>query len=120
MAAQAPDAGAYAEFEPPVYLVERVATFLLAGLDYRAPRQWQVYPNLVAEVVAEAIRSGASRLEMGQTSYPLKSRMGAVPEPRFLYLRCRRPLGAWLLRRLARVLFPEQDYPPRRVFREGP
>jgi hypothetical protein len=97
-----------------------VATFLLAGLDYRAPRQWQVYPNLVAEVVAEAIRSGASRLEMGQTSYPLKTRMGAVPVPRFLYLRYRRPLGAWLLRRLARFLFPEQDCPRRRVFREGP
>jgi hypothetical protein len=96
---------------------DQVATFLLAGLDYTAPRQWQVYENLVCEVVAEAIRSGASRLELGQTSYPLKSRLGAVAVPRFLYLRHRRPLGAWLLRRASGQLYPEQDYPRRRVFR---
>jgi hypothetical protein len=68
------------------------ATFLLAGLDYEANRQWQVYPNLVLEVVAEAIRARAARLEMGQTSYALKSRLGAVESPRFLFLRHRNRL----------------------------
>lgn len=95
----------------------KVATFLLAGLDYRADREWQVYPNLVVEVVAEAIRAGASRLEMGQTSYPLKSRLGAVAVPRFLYLRHRHPLGHSLLRGSAGLLFPQQEYAARRVFR---
>jgi hypothetical protein len=95
----------------------RLATFLLAGLDYRADRQWQVYPNLVVEVVAEALRAGASRLELGQTSYPLKSRLGAAEVPRFLYLRHRHPLGHLLLRGSAGLLFPRQDYPARRVFR---
>jgi Acetyltransferase (GNAT) domain len=98
----------------------RQATFLLAGLDYRADREWQVYPNLVLEVVREAIRSGASRLEMGQTSYPLKSRLGAVEVPRFLYLRHRNPLGHLLLRGSAGLLFPRHAYPSRRVFRESP
>jgi hypothetical protein len=95
-----------------------VATFLLAGLDYAAPRHWQVYANLVCQVVAEAIGSGASRLELGQTSYPLKSRLGAAEVPRYLYLRHRRPLSAWLLRRCSPLLFPEYPYPRRRVFRE--
>jgi hypothetical protein len=95
----------------------RLATFLLAGLDYQADRQWQVYPNLVVEVVAEAIRSGASRLEMGQTSYPLKSRLGAVAVPRFLYLRHRQPTAHLLLRAAAGLLFPAQDSPVRHVFR---
>jgi hypothetical protein len=98
----------------------KLATFLLAGLDYGADRQWQVYPNLVLEVVREAIRSGASRLEMGQTSYPLKSRLGAVAVPRFLYLRYRNPLGHLLLRGAAGFLFPDHEYPSRRVFREFP
>jgi hypothetical protein len=93
-----------------------VATFLLAGLDYGASRQWQVYQNLLMEVVAEAIGSGAARLELGQTSYALKSRMGAVEVPRFLFLRHRHSVGQFLLRRSARFLFPEQDYPRRRVF----
>jgi len=100
-----------------VLFAGRLATFLVAGLDYRAPREWQVYPNLVVEVVAEAIRSGASRLELGQTSYPLKSRLGAVAEPRFLYLRHRNPLSHLLLRGAAEFLFPQYDYPTRRVFR---
>jgi hypothetical protein len=95
----------------------RLATFLLAGLDYQADRECQVYPNLVLEVLDEAIRSGASRLEMGQTSYPLKSRLGAVEVPRFLYLRHRNPLGHLLLRGSAGLLFPQHEYPIRRVFR---
>jgi hypothetical protein len=97
----------------------RLATFLLAGLDYGADRAWQVYPNLVAAVVDEAIRAGASRLELGQTSGALKSRLGAVAVPRFLYLRHRNPLGHLLLRGAAALLFPEHEYPERRVFREG-
>ncbi len=98
----------------------KLATFLLAGLDYGADRQWQVYPNLVLEVVNDAIRAGASRLEMGQTSYPLKSRLGAVAVPRFLYLRHRNPLGHALLRGAAGLLFPDHECPTRRVFRESP
>jgi hypothetical protein len=92
------------------------ATFLLAGIDYTAPSAWQVYPNLVTEVLADAIRSGASRLEMGQTSYPLKTRLGGVAVPRFLFLRYRHPFGAWLLQQCADRLFPEHTCPPRRVF----
>jgi hypothetical protein len=97
----------------------RTATFLLAGLDYGADREWQVYPNLVLEVVAEAIRSGASRLELGQTSYALKGRLGAAVVPRFLYLHHRHPLAHLLLRGSAGLLFPQHEYPVRRVFRNG-
>jgi hypothetical protein len=98
----------------------RLATFLLAGLDYGADRRWQVYPNLVLEVVSDAIRSGASRLELGQTSYPLKSRLGAVAVPRALYLRHRNPIAHALLRGAAGLLFPDYECPSRRVFRECP
>jgi predicted N-acyltransferase len=94
------------------------ATFLLAGLDYQAERRWQVYPNLVLEVVAEAIRAGATRLEMGQTSYPMKMRLGAVTVPRFLFLRHRGTLTHRLLAWSNRFLFPEHHYPARHVFRK--
>jgi hypothetical protein len=97
----------------------RVATFLLAGIDYSLDRRCQAYPNLVIETVAEAFRSGAARLEMGQTSYELKRRLGAVTEPRGIYLRFRRPLGHALLRAASGVLFPDLALAPRRVFRAG-
>lgn len=97
----------------------RVVTFLLAGIDYSLDRRCQAYPNLVIETVAEGIRSGATRLEMGQTSYDLKRRLGAVTEPRSLYIRFRRPVGHALLRAASGLLFPDLALTPRHVFRVG-
>ena len=100
-----------------VLLAPRVATFLLAGLDYETHQQYQTYQNLVIEVVREAIRSGAERLEMGQTSYALKSRLGAEIVPRYLYYRHRQSLGHAMFRRASPFLFPQVERPRRRVFR---
>ena len=93
-------------------------TFLLAGIDYALNERFQAYPNLVIEVVAEAIRRGAQRLEMGQTSYLLKGRLGALTTPRTLYLRHRRPVAHGVLRSTSRFLFPAATTVVRRVFRE--
>lgn len=95
-----------------------VATFLLAGIDYAQNRQCHAYLNLVTEVVAEAIRRGAAKLELGQTSYDLKRRHGADAVPRFIYLKYTNPAGHALLRALRGVMFPAHSYPQRRVFRE--
>jgi predicted N-acyltransferase len=95
----------------------RLFTFLLAGIDYARQRACQGYPNLVLEVVAEAIRSGAQRLELGQTSYALKGRLGGSTVPRSLYLRCCSRLGQAVLRSSRGLLFPERGEQPRRVFR---
>lgn len=92
-------------------------TFFMTGIDYARNRACHAYPILVAEVVAEAIRAGAPVLELGQTSEALKGRLGALPEPRTLYLRWRSPLGHALLRRGAGALFPTVRVQPRRTFR---
>lgn len=92
-------------------------TFLLAGIDYSLNQKYQSYHVLVLEVVAQAIRSGAKCLEMGQTSYALKSRLGGCPVPRYLYLRHRTTLNHRLLQRASGWLFPTVDVPRRRVFK---
>lgn len=97
----------------------RLTTFLLAGIDYEVNRSCHAYPNLVTEVVANAIRRGASALEMGQTSYVLKRRFGASTTERAIYLKCRARLMHTLLEAARPVLFPELDLPALRVFR-GP
>jgi len=94
----------------------RALTFLLAGIDYAHDRADRAYQNLVAEVVAEAIRCGAARLEFGQTSYALKSRLGGLPDPRWIYLRHRRGLTHRALHAGAGLLFPAVPTPARRVF----
>jgi hypothetical protein len=95
----------------------RLASWLLAGIDYGENRCCQAYLNVVAEVVRAAIASGAPALEMGQTSYDLKGRMGAVAAPRALLLRYRSRLGHALLRASCGFLFPVPHIRARRVFR---
>ena len=91
--------------------------FLLAGLNYAELAPGHVYPNLVADVVAAAIHAGASTLELGQTSYAMKTRLGAVPTSRFLWLKHRRPALNQLLAFASPWLFPQTQVPLRRVFR---
>lgn len=95
-----------------------IATFLLAGYDERLSESAQLYPNLALAVVADAIASGAKLLEMGQTSYALKTRLGATTQPRTIYLRCRSPLKHRILSAAAPLLFPRLHVTPRRVFRD--
>ena len=96
----------------------RAVTFLLAGIDYAHHRQCQAYLTLVAEVVAEAIRHGATRLELGQTSYDLKRRLGAELSARWLYLKCPNRAVHLAVRVASRALFPTISAPPRRVFKD--
>lgn len=93
-----------------------VSTFLLTGYDDRVDRAAQLYPNLVLAVVADAIADEAKRLDMGQTSYALKMRLGAAVRPRTLFLRGRSAWRHRLLKTSAPLLFPEQNFTPRRVF----
>jgi predicted N-acyltransferase len=96
-----------------------VLTFLFAGIDYAHNRQAHAYLTLVAEVVAEAIRSKAARLELGQTTYDLKQRLGAGPSPRWLYIKCLNPALHVTLRAASGALFPAISPPPRRVFKSS-
>lgn len=91
--------------------------FLLDGLDYARLGHGHVYQNLVAGVLEAAIAGGASALELGQTSYPMKTRIGGIATPRFLWLKHRRPLPHRLLALAAHRLFSPTRVPPRRVFR---
>lgn len=95
----------------------RALTFLIAGIDYALNREHAAYLNLVTELVAEAIRAGKSELELGQTSYRLKGRMGAYTTERDLYIHHRTPLWHGLMQASSRLLFPVQQMPPRRVFK---
>jgi hypothetical protein len=95
------------------------AAFLLAGVDDARSRETGAYVNLVAEVVADAIRRGAKVLEMGQTSAALKTRFGAHETSRDLYLRGTTPGIDRVLRLAGPLLFPSRHAPVRRVFRDS-
>jgi hypothetical protein len=93
-------------------------TFFMAGIDYELNRRCAAYLNLTNQVVAEAIRSRAPSLELGQTSAALKTRMGASATDRFIYFRCPARLANAAFRVAAPTLFPATGSPRRRVFRD--
>ena len=90
--------------------------FLLAGLDYAALRPGHVYQNLVTEVVRTAITLGAEHLELGQTSCDFKGRLGALPTPRFIWLKHGGRMRHGFLAHAAPWLFPQPETKPRKVF----
>lgn len=92
-------------------------SFLFAGIDYAHHRQSQAYLTLLAEVVAEGIRRGARRIELGQTTYDLKQRLGAALSPRWLYIKCTNPAVHYALKAASKALFPAVFPQSRRVFR---
>lgn len=95
-----------------------ITTWLLVGMVYDRLRETSAYHVVVLEVIAHALARGATALEMGQTSYSLKGRLGAQATARELYVRYRSPIGHWLLRAARGALFPVVRVAPRRVFRD--
>lgn len=94
------------------------STFLLVGMDYAVARKFSAYHVIVDEVIAHAIAIAANAVELGQTSWERKARVGAVLSPRSLFVRWRGPIGHTLLRMTSRFLFPVITVRQRRVFRE--
>ena len=97
----------------------RRSTFLIAGIRYSRPEALLAYRAVVKETVVDALQRGADTLEMGQTSYGTKTRLGAKSYSRYLYLRHRHPLFQLLLRSAKDVFFPDRTITPRHVFRDA-
>jgi predicted N-acyltransferase len=92
-------------------------TFLIAGIDYTCALRSVAYMNLVAAVIEQSIQWGAERLELGQTSWHLKMRLGAETTERRLYFRHVSPAWHRMLAVSLPFLFPDRRFPPRHVFR---
>lgn len=91
--------------------------FMLAGLPATSRTSYDVYFNLLYAIVVHAIRQGCERLNLGQTAYWGKQRIGGVPEEEFLFFKARnQPLHA-VLRGLRRILFPRLRLSSPRVFK---
>lgn len=95
-------------------------TFALVGLDYDRRDQHDIYFNLLNGIIAHAINSGCRRLDLGQTSYWLKQRLGATAEPTCFYLKAENSLINQLLKSLGGVLFPKLELANPRVFKITP
>jgi len=97
---------------------QKTLTFLFVGFDYVHRDEHAVYLNLLNGIVRHAIDSGCRTIDLGQTSYWLKQRLGGQAEPMYFYFKCRTRLLHAALKSFRRLLFPATDLPHLRVFRD--
>jgi hypothetical protein len=96
----------------------RVYHYLFCGVDYSIVRDADIYFNLMYRQLDRALRSGAARIELGQTADVFKARLGCRPEPRYIYVKARHPVARAALRYAFPLLFPSRPaIPVYRVFR---
>ena len=95
-----------------------IMVFLFAGLDYSERDEYDAYFNLIYGIVSRAIERKCTCLDLGQTPYWVKQRIGGVSSPVYFYLRAERWYLHCCLKVLHPFLFPEKRLQPIHVFRE--
>ncbi|OGF05342.1 MAG: hypothetical protein A2509_01750 [Candidatus Edwardsbacteria bacterium RIFOXYD12_FULL_50_11] len=94
-------------------------TFLLIGMDYSMRDDYDTYFILVYAIVGHAIRKGCRRLNLGQTSYPLKQRIGGKGIHEYHWFRVRNPFVHMALNAFRSLIFPRVDLKPLQVFKDA-
>ena len=92
-------------------------TFALVANKYRVLSESDPYFNLIHAMVRLAIEEGFEQLKLGQTTYWIKQRVGALPSDRFLFLKANNRGVHFLLKMLREILFPALHLPLIRVFK---
>ncbi len=92
--------------------------FLLAGIDYPSRDRFDTYFNLLNGIVALAFSRNCAIVDLGQTSYHAKLRLGGNLEEMFFFLKARGRIAHALLRASRRLLFPGVAVRPRHVFHD--
>jgi predicted N-acyltransferase len=84
--------------------------FMFCGVDYQLNEAAELYFNLMYAELDNGLRANAAEIEVGQTADLFKSRLGCYAVPLVFYVKSTVFQG--LLRRSARLLFPERPAAP--------
>src|SRR5262249_3214411 len=82
------------------------------GYDRAAAASLPLYLRLLHAVVEQAIEWKCARLSLGRTALEPKARLGALPEPLFIWARHRLPMANFFVRKLVQAI-PHQEPPER-------
>lgn len=89
------------------------------GYDRTAATSLSLYLRLLHSVVEQAIEWGCRRLSLGRTALEPKARLGARPQPLFIWARHRHPAVNFFVRKLVHAI-PHQEPPERNPFKAAP
>jgi hypothetical protein len=85
---------------------------VFVGFDYQLNAEYDLYFNLMAHDLDQALRLGAREIQMGQTADVFKSRMGCHGQPRYVYAKGTRWFTARPLRWTHALLMPPPSPAP--------
>jgi predicted N-acyltransferase len=91
---------------------------MYAGIDYRLNKDFDLYFNLMYAGFDRALRTGVSRIHVGQTATVFKARMGCFHEPRYVYTKGVGFFMSWLFRLGSSLLvIKKPSNPPADIFK---
>ena len=93
-------------------------TFMFVGFDYSRRDEYALYLNILNEIVRHGIERRCIVIDLGQTSYWLKQRIGGEAERMFFFLRAENLVVHFVLKTLRKIIFPATKLPSPRVFRD--
>lgn len=90
---------------------------LYLGLEYRNNENLSLYFNCIYQIIKHGIERNKTAIELGQTSYYPKLKVGARVEPLFLYIKFKNQLVGYLLKYPLMLLFPNRTFETKNVFK---
>jgi predicted N-acyltransferase len=93
---------------------------MYAGIDYTLNNEFDVYFNLMFAGFDRALRSGAPKINVGQTATVFKARMGCYSEPRHVYVKgVGRFMSALFYYGAKFLVIQKPSNPPADIFKRG-
>lgn len=92
---------------------------LYLGIDYDFIADYSLYFNSIYQILSHGIERKKKTIELGQTSYYPKLKVGAKMEPLFLYLKFRSSFAKLFFEPFMRLMLPERTVESKDVFNAG-
>jgi hypothetical protein len=97
----------------------RCLHFIFGGMDYACRDEFDLYVNMLLDIVRIGTQRGCDSIDLGQTAEQTKLRLGAVYQPLYMAAFSGNSALNWLLRKFAPRLCYQETPPEFRVFRES-
>lgn len=86
------------------------------GFDREANRSYQLYLNMLYDIIGDAIAAGIRSVHFARTALEIKSSVGALPAELSVWVKHRSPLANRVLPGLIQSFTPEAPWQPRHPF----
>ncbi len=96
---------------------ELVAGYM--GMNRSINNEYDLYMNVLLQLAKKGIGKRMKRVVYGRTAMEIKSSVGAVPHPMYLYVKHRSPLVNFIIRQVVRYLARDEQWTLRSPFKDA-